>query len=88
VTPTILALKEKMDGIGQLELDRTLARMPDMTGADRENLSRMVTAITAKILHDPLMYLKSESCAGRDNSDLKVTTVRELFGLQKGDNEQ
>ena len=88
VTPTIQALKEKMDGIGQLELDRTLARMPDMTEADRENLSRMVMAITAKILHDPLMYLKSESCAGRDNSDLKVTTIRELFGLQKGDNEQ
>ncbi len=88
VTPTIQALKEKMDGIGQLELDRTLARMPDMTDADRDNLSRMVMAITAKILHDPLMYLKSESCAGRDNSDLKVTTVRELFGLQKGENEK
>lgn len=88
VTPTIQALKEKMDGIGQLELDRTLARMPDMTEADRENLSRMVMAITAKILHDPLMYLKSESCAGRDNSDLKVTIVRELFGLQKGENDK
>jgi glutamyl-tRNA reductase len=88
VTPTIQALKEKMDEIGQLELDRTLARMPDMTDADRENLSRMVMAITAKILHDPLMYLKSESCAGRDNSDLKVTTVRELFGLQKGESEK
>lgn len=88
VTPTIQALKEKMDGIGQLELDRTLSRMPDMTDADREHLSRMVTAIIAKILHDPLMYLKSESCAGRDNSDLKVTTIRELFGLQKGDNEK
>lgn len=88
VTPTIQALKEKIDGIGQLELDRTLARMPDMTDADRENLSRMVMAITARILHDPLMYLKSESCAGRDNSDLKVTTIRELFGLQKGDNEK
>lgn len=88
VTPTIQALKEKMDGIGQLELDRTLSRMPDMTDADREHLSRMVTAIIAKILHDPLMYLKSESCAGRDNSDLKVTTIRELFGLPKGDNEK
>ena len=58
--------------------------MPDMTESDRENLEKMVTAITTKILHDPLMYLKSESCAGRDNSDLKVTTVRELFGLTKG----
>jgi glutamyl-tRNA reductase len=88
VTPTIQALKEKMDGIGQLELNRTLARMPDMTDSDRENLGRMVTAITSKIMHDPLMYLKSESCAGRDNNDLKVTTIRELFGLTKGNDEQ
>jgi glutamyl-tRNA reductase len=87
VTPTIQALKEKMDGIGQSELDRTLARMPDMTHSDRENITRMVTAITSKILHDPLMYLKSESCAGRDNSDLKVTTIRELFGLTKVNDE-
>ncbi len=88
VIPTIQALKEKVDSIGQLELSRTLARMPDMTESERENLSRMVTAITSKILHDPLMYLKSESCAGRDNSDLKVTTVRELFGLTKGSDGQ
>ncbi len=88
VTPTIQALKEKVDNIGQLELNRTLARMPDMKDSERENLSRMVTAITSKILHDPLMYLKNESCAGRDNSDLKVTTVRELFGLTKGSDGQ
>ncbi len=88
VTPTIQALKEKMDAIGQGELDRTLAKMPDMAESERKNLEKMVTAIVTKILHDPLMYLKSESCAGRDNNDLKVTTVRELFGLIKGQNEQ
>ncbi len=81
VTPTIQALKKKMDDIGQLELEKTLARMTDMPDSKRESLARMVAAITTKILHDPLMYLKSDSCAGRDNSDLKVTTVRELFGL-------
>ena len=83
VTPTIQALKEKVDSIGQMELDKTLARMPGMADPERRNLEKMVAAITTKILHDPLMYLKSESCAGRDNSDLKVTTVRELFGLGK-----
>jgi len=88
VTPTIQALKEKMDGIAQVELDRTLARMPSMADTERKNIEKMVAAITTKILHDPLMYLKSESCAGRDNSDLKVTTVRELFGLTKGQDEQ
>lgn len=88
VTPTIQALKKKMDDIGQVELEKTLAKMSDMTDAQQENLTKMVTAITTKILHDPLMYLKSESCAGRDNSDLKVTTVRELFGLTNKKDEQ
>jgi glutamyl-tRNA reductase len=88
VTPTIQALREKVDHIGQLELERTLGKMPDMSESDRENLARMVTTITSRIIHDPLMYLKSESCAGRDNSDLKITTVRELFGLSKKSDEQ
>jgi glutamyl-tRNA reductase len=76
-----------MDSIGQVELERTLGKMPDMTDAERNKFKKMVAAITTKILHDPLMYLKSESCAGRDNSDLKVTTVRELFGLNNGKDE-
>ncbi len=88
VTPTIQALKNKIDEIGRSELDRTLARMPAIVDADRKNLDRMVAAITAKILHDPVRYLKAESCAGRDNSDLKVTMVRELFNLSDDNDEQ
>jgi glutamyl-tRNA reductase len=83
VTPTIQALKKKMDDIALGELERTLARMPHVEELDRKTLTKMVEAMVAKILHDPLMYIKSESCAGRDNSDLKVTIVRELFGLTK-----
>jgi glutamyl-tRNA reductase len=88
VTPTIQDLKNKIDEILRSELDRTLARMPAMADADRQNLDRMVAAITAKILHDPVRYLKAESCAGRDNSDLKVTMVRELFNLTHDNDEQ
>lgn len=83
VTPTIQALKAKMDGIAYGELERTLVKMPQLSENDRKILARMIEAIVAKILHDPLMYLKSESCAGRDNSDHKVSLVRELFDLTK-----
>ncbi len=88
VTPTIQCLKKKMDEIALGELDRTLSRMPQITDVDRKTLARMAEAMVAKILHDPLMYLKSESCAGRDHSDLKVTLVRELFGLTKEEDER
>lgn len=86
VTPTIVALKDKFEEIGRTELDRTLARMPELGELERKNMEKMLAAIIGKILHDPLTYLKSESCAGRDNSDLKITLVRELFGLTNGDN--
>ena len=88
VTPTIRDLREKVDGITRLELDRTLARLPQVNPADRKVLEKMVGAITSRILHDPLIYLKSESCTGRDDSDLKVDVIRSLFGLDSGDDDK
>jgi len=85
VTPTIRDLREKVDEITRLELDRTLARMPHVNGTDRKVLEKMVRAISSRIIHDPLTYLKSESCTGRDNSDMKVDVIRSLFRLDNGD---
>jgi len=87
VTPTIQALKKKIDNISKAELEKSLSKVPDMTDRDREVMEKMVGSIAAKILHNPMVYLRSESCAGRDNSDIKVTIVRELFGLTNGEDE-
>jgi glutamyl-tRNA reductase len=84
VTPTIQELRQKIDKITHDELERTLARMTSISDNDRKALERMIGAIGSKFLHDPLTYIKSESCAGRDNSDQKVTIIRELFGLHAG----
>ena len=83
VTPTIQALRRKLDDIAQQELAKTLAKMPGLGEGERQQLARMSEAMIAKFLHEPLMYLKSESCAGRDKSDAKITLVREVFGLGK-----
>ncbi len=88
VIPTIRDLRGKVDIITRLELDRTLARMPNVNGADRKVLEKMVRAISSRILHDPLTYLKSDSCTGRDNSDMKVDVIRSLFGLDNGDDDK
>jgi glutamyl-tRNA reductase len=88
VTPTIRDLRGKVDTITRLELDRTLARLPQVTRADRKVLEKMVSAISSRILHDPLTYLKSESCTGRDDSDVKVDVIRSLFGLDNGDDDK
>lgn len=84
VKPTIQALRRRMDEIGQKELEKTLQKLHSLSDADRKSLEKMVAAINAKVLHNPMVYLKNVSCSGRDNSDRKVSTVRELFGLGEG----
>ncbi|MCP3891529.1 MAG: glutamyl-tRNA reductase [Desulfobulbaceae bacterium] len=81
VTPTIQDLRRRMDEISKFELEKTLGKLASLSDKDVQHLRKMLSAINAKVLHNPLVYLKSDSCSGRDNSDQKVSTVRELFGL-------
>jgi len=81
VTPTILDLRGKADEICRQELEKTLARMDSLSDKERRSFEKMATAITAKLLHNPLQYLKSDSCGERDNTRLRVETVRNVFGL-------
>jgi len=79
VTPTILALRRKADRICSLELEKTLGRM-NLSAADREKIEKLGHAITAKMLHDPMKFLKSESC--RKGDDSKIDMVRTVFGIE------
>jgi len=81
LTPTILELRGKAESICRQELEKTLARLPELSDRERRSLEKMVSAISAKILHDPLQYLKNDSCGGRDHTRVKVETVRNVFGL-------
>ena len=88
VTPTIRDLRSKVDSITKSELERTVARISGLRDEDKKALEKMMGAVTAKVLHFPLTYLKSESCMGRDKSDVRVNTVRSLFGLDAGNNDE
>ena len=81
VPPTIQALRQKADGIWRAELARTLPRLPSLSEQEKKTLEMMLSATTSKMLHDPLTYLKSESCGGRDTSEAKIDIVRTVFGL-------
>ena len=82
VTPTITALRRKADTICSREIERTVAKM-DLSSADRKKIERLAQAITAKMLHDPMKFLKSESC--RKGEDAKIDMVRTVFGLEHDD---
>ena len=79
ITPTITAMRRKADEICRQELAKTLSKL-EVDGNDRKKIEKLAQAITAKLLHDPLRYLKSDSCRGGD--DTRVDTVRTIFGLE------
>ncbi len=80
VTPTIMAMRNKVDAICRRELARTLSRI-DVDECDRQRIEKMALAISAKILHDPLQYLKGESSHLDD--DVRVTILKSVFGLEE-----
>ncbi len=85
VTPTILSLRKKVDQIIAQELKKTMPRLDKLDDREKQSIEKMVNAVSAKILHDPLIYLKTEACHGRDKSQEKVNLIRSVFGLKNGD---
>ncbi len=81
VTPTLAALREKGNAIARMELERTLPRLEGLSAKERKSVEKMASAIVSKLLHDPMLFLKSESC--KDQSEMKVDMLRSVFGLEK-----
>ncbi len=81
ITPTLAALREKGNQIARVELERTLPRLNDLTPKEQKSVEKMAAAIVSRLLHDPMLYLKSESC--KDQSELKVDMFRSVFDLEK-----
>lgn len=83
VTPTIVALREKLDGIRQGELERALASLESLSVDDRRVLEAMTQAIVNKILHPPTRHLK-EIAHDEDGKAAEVADVlHRLFALEQ-----
>jgi len=74
--PTITALREHAETIRQAELQRMLARHPDLSDQAQEAIQAFSTALINKLLHDPIISLKDPSAA-----PTLVPAVRRLFQL-------
>lgn len=81
ITPTIAALREKGNQVCRMELERTLPRLANLSEKERKSVEKMASAIVSRLLHDPVIFLKSESC--KDQSEMKVDLFRSVFGLEK-----
>lgn len=79
VVPTIVALREKVEGIVKGELERSSTWLGKLGEEERNRVEILAASIVNKILHDPMTGLKEES---RDKDALPfVAAVRRLFKL-------
>jgi glutamyl-tRNA reductase len=80
VVPTIVAIREKVEGIRQAELEKALTSLKDQAPRHRALLDALTSSIVNKILHAPLSSLRREGVA-EGQSDL-VASARQLFAIE------
>lgn len=76
--PTIAGLNRKFEGIRRREVEKTLAKMGHLSEADRAGIDRMTRAIVARVLHDPILNLKS---GGAAHGTQGLTVLKKIFSL-------
>lgn len=82
IVPTIQALRDRAEVIRSVELQRTLARLPDLSPQAQEAIHALSAAIVNKLLHEPIVTLKDPALGG----DL-ASAVRLLFHLVESERE-
>ncbi|MFF5209929.1 glutamyl-tRNA reductase [Streptosporangium sp. NPDC000396] len=79
VTPTVVALRSKAADVVEAELGRLVARVPELDGRTRDEVTQTIRRVVDKLLHEPTVRVKqlAESPAG----DHYAEALRELFNL-------
>lgn len=85
VTPTIVALRERAELIRQKEVAKTLASLKELPPHAQKAIEALSAAITNKLLHPPIAYLKASGRNGVGSDAESVTIVRRMFGLDEDD---
>ena len=83
VTPTIVDLG-KADNICRAELEKTLRQLGPMSDEQRQALEVLTQSVTAKLLHDPIIFLKRNHHIKKPHKELSL--VRRLFNLDREHN--
>jgi len=77
--PTIANLRRRAEATRATEVERTLARLPNLSGAERKRIEAMSKALVKRLLHEPMARLRGSGAGPR------VEAARELFGLDEPD---
>ncbi len=79
VTPTIVALRTRVDDIKQAELDKTLGRLANLSASERETIEAMASSIVNKLIHNTMVTLKAE--VNSSEGAAFVEAARRFFSL-------
>jgi glutamyl-tRNA reductase len=80
-TPTIVALKKKAEDIKNNELEKVFHRLGELSEKDRGAIEGLASAIVNKLLHGPLVTLKTE--AQSQNGFAFIEAARRFFELRE-----
>ena len=85
--PTIKSIRDLFEEIRAKEVEKNINRF---SSDDREKLEIVTKRIINKILHHPttLLRKKGDNISGADESASKIGIIRELFGIDKKDDDE
>jgi glutamyl-tRNA reductase len=75
IRPIVGALMSRAEEIRSAQLSKTLKKLPPLSDEQRESLEAMTKSIVARVLKDPIQYLKTNENGHR------AEMVKELFNL-------
>jgi glutamyl-tRNA reductase len=79
VTPTIVALKTRVEDIKRAELEKIVARLSNLSPQERELVEGMASSIVNKLIHHTMVTLKTE-VSSADGAAF-VEAARRFFNL-------
>jgi glutamyl-tRNA reductase len=79
VTPTVVALRSMATSVVEAEMERLMARLPDLDEAERAEVLQTVRRVADKLLHQPTVRVKE--LANETGAVSYATALAELFSL-------
>jgi glutamyl-tRNA reductase len=79
--PVIARLTQKAEAIRAAELERLLARCPDLSERDRMLVGGMTLTIVSKLLHSAILRIREQAALDHDEALSSARVLEDLFEL-------
>ncbi len=83
--PTIKILRDHFETVRNEEVEKNINKFSE---GDREKLDIITKRIINKLLHHPTVELKKNNETTTDESAMRISIIRELFGIDRKDSEE